>query len=584
MVFRSVFISLLLFAFSASAQERVSLAANKQACLPNCFSTQYRVGSAQEVNLFRFLPGAATTAIELRVYRADGSLIKTYSQSNLSAGGWTEINFSPVSGSIIVLYEEGAKGLSLFYKGSSNAEEASDELEPSLETVRMWELKQWDIYNFSHEGNPFDVEAVAVFTHSASGRKISTDLFYDGGVTWSFRFTAPLEGEWTFNTQSTDKDLDQFSGEFVVESSRITSTGFLTTRGSKFAIQTRNQNAVRPFLFNVFQDRRQAFPNTGNVGELSLAEFSDNIENYVQEAKANGMDVVFGGIIANAFYQYGTIRADENKSEEPDLDTFRELERAIINAHKAGGHIHFWAWGDRERNWVSPYPINGELDKRLQRYIAARLGALPGWSMGYGFDLQEWVSENQVNEWGEYLLSRMSYPRVLTARGMYASSLPVQSYSRSQNSYLKAVANIESDQSRPHFFEERDVYLRSFGMEETRRLMWQYALAGGHGGFWGYSWDRPVRPYPEPQQLITFKRFWSKHFYFDQYNSSVDVGLEGRVVVLYEENTASLAVSSNVSYAVDTKRPYREVPVEVIGGEVILPYISDWAVVFIPGQ
>ncbi|MCB9249861.1 MAG: hypothetical protein H6613_15565 [Ignavibacteriales bacterium] len=66
----------------------------------------------------------------------------------------------------------------------------------------------------------------------------------------------------------------------------------------------------------------------------------------------------------------------------------------IVTAREKGLHVHFWSWGDEQRNQTLVDVlggINGVEDKRLQRYIAARLGPIPGWSMGYGFDLHEWV-------------------------------------------------------------------------------------------------------------------------------------------------------------------------------------------------
>lgn len=75
----------------------------------------------------------------------------------------------------------------------------------------------------------------------------------------------------------------------------------------------------------------------------------------------------------------------------------RALDFLISEAHAAGVNVHFWAWGDGDRQWL-PKPVsddfleggnNGPGDRRLQRYIADRLGPLPGWPIGYGFDLSE---------------------------------------------------------------------------------------------------------------------------------------------------------------------------------------------------
>ena len=53
------------------------------------------------------------------------------------------------------------------------------------------------------------------------------------------------------------------------------------------------------------------------------------------------------------------------------------LELLITKVHAAGGLVHIWAWGDEARRWTPVrWGKNGKVDKRLQRYIAARLGPL----------------------------------------------------------------------------------------------------------------------------------------------------------------------------------------------------------------
>jgi len=84
----------------------------------------------------------------------------------------------------------------------------------------------------------------------------------------------------------------------------------------------------------------------------------------------------------------------------PDLRTFAVLENFISQVHAAGGVVHLWAWGDEARTQTPhKWGLNGPADQRLQRYIAARLGPIPGWTMGYGFDLDEWVTDEQIKTW-----------------------------------------------------------------------------------------------------------------------------------------------------------------------------------------
>lgn len=91
---------------------------------------------------------------------------------------------------------------------------------------------------------------------------------------------------------------------------------------------------------------------------------------------------------------------------DPDPRTFEALESLITRVYNAGGVVHIWVWSDNSNGGNPnslPGGINGEVDRRLQRYIAARLGPIPGWTMGYGFDLWEWTNGNQLTTWHDYM-------------------------------------------------------------------------------------------------------------------------------------------------------------------------------------
>ena len=78
---------------------------------------------------------------------------------------------------------------------------------------------------------------------------------------------------------------------------------------------------------------------------------------------------------------------------------------------------HLWTWGDEQRNMTpARWGINGNVDKRLQRYIGARLGPLPGWTMGYGFDLDEWVKVSELDVWRDYMHDHLGWPHLLGGR------------------------------------------------------------------------------------------------------------------------------------------------------------------------
>jgi hypothetical protein len=114
------------------------------------------------------------------------------------------------------------------------------------------------------------------------------------------------------------------------------------------------------------------------------------------------------------------------KNPNPDPRTFETLERLITASYEAGGMVHLWKWGDEDRT-MTPVGLagglNGEADKRLQRYIAARLGPLPGWTMGDGCDLWERIDVDQLQVWRESFTQWQWTPASPTRRSNSAAFL-----------------------------------------------------------------------------------------------------------------------------------------------------------------
>jgi len=463
---------------------------------------------------------------------------------------------------------------------------------PEGPTVEMWETESWTVENASHSGNPYDVVSTVTFRHTESDRTRSTEMYYAGGDEWKFRFTGTRTGRWTYESESNDSELDGITGSLRVEATDSgPDRGFLTSKGNKFAVQTQTADVVEPFLWNVYQISSKA-----NVIQWSTG---DDLSTYLSQAKSNGCRLIFLGVY-NSWFDYGTKTYSGHSSRNPDRETFRVLEHLIRAAHERGMAVHLWAWGDEARKWT-PVGVggqNGKPDRRLQRYIAARLGPLPGWTMGYGFDLEEWANEKEVGRWAKYLNNHFGWSHLLMARGRRHQNLDVVSYSDLGHSYSDAVSNLSSDRSRPHFFEERDLYEREsyHTMDWTRRHFWKYAIAGGHGGHWGVSWEENASPYPKPEQLRTFQEFWRGRerfrFPMERHNG---LSPDGRVLaaptqdqyVIYAEDTKSVQVdlseldSRADAIAVDTTETYNEQRLETVGPgshTFQLPDASDWAI------
>jgi len=367
---------------------------------------------------------------------------------------------------------------------------------------------EWSFENTTYPGNPFDLNASATFTHSASGETRTTEMFYVGDKTWKLRFTGTRTGVWTFVTRSADPELDGHYGAVTINlNPNPKIRGFLTSYGNKFARQVGENGELEAFMFNVYQggynlNPRKIFNNPNPSREV------DKAMNVIE-----GFTVLYSGTMGNTWFKLEAKRWDEHNSEDPDLRTFKALETVIPYIHTMGFHFHFRLWGDetRRKTPIGVGGINGIPDRRLQRYIAARLGPLPGWSMTYGFDLQDWDWINgdtgQLDSWAKYMRQHMGWQHLLFTRGYapphvngvsYSSNGPVhdgiQTSPNGPMSYAEVAEDFDSDPNRPHLYEERFVYLREFAggppwtMERTRSVMWWNIMAGGIGSWWGRSW------------------------------------------------------------------------------------------------
>jgi len=483
----------------------------------------------------------------------------------------------------------------------------------------LWNYVEWKVENVNYSGNPFDLVARVSFIHKESNEIKTTEMFFDENNTWKFRFTGTQLGVWNFYTSSKNKQLDGLKGTVIIENNtRLRATGFLTNIGNKFAVQT-SPDSAKGILFNVYMNKTKP--------EYSFRYGTQNdFTNYAIEAKNNGCTTIFSTVVGNSWFNYPTISTSEGKKRDPDPKTFRKLEIMIDVAQKEGVNLHIWAWGDEDRHQTPKYVggINGKEDKRLQRYIAARLGPLPGWSMGYGFDLHEWTNPNEVSEWAGFMDSHMGWKHLLAARGM---KLPLTSVINSYDGFGRAEASlftsvhgpknyeevledINGDKTVPHLYEERHSYNRQdnvssssnnswdLDMDKTRRLMWWEAMAGGMGGWFGfYEPTSPAFggvPYPNPEQLKTHRKFWveKNRFLYDFVheepinNVYILKSKKSNSVVLYKEETDTIEFDFNQYnsqriIAVDTKLDYNEIQIDnnlIVNSTWLAPYKSDWIV------
>ena len=479
---------------------------------------------------------------------------------------------------------------------------------------RMWHpYLEWSVNNSNYSGNPYDVTASVTFSHVGSSRTHKTDMFYAGNNTWKFRFAGTSTGTWNFVTSSSDSDLNGHTGSATI-SSNSNATGFLTHDGNKFAMQTGDDGALEPFRLNVFMtDTGELITDAGFFGSNTVSK----ARTYARAAKNNGMSAIYLSMNHN-WLKLGAKKSSEHNSTDPDPQTFAMLEQFITTAKDEGVHVYLWSWGDDQRDWSPtnlPGGMNGTVHKRIQRYISARLGPIAGWSMGLGFDLDEWTTSAGRNAWANYLRNHMGWDHLLSTRGFNLSgSNIIRGYSsqggnaqlktsnRGPASYTEVQQDVSSNRNYPSLYEERHIYNRSgyqLNMDGTRRLMWWNTMAGGMGGWFGFFREDPVfgngSGYSNPEQLRTATIFWDtkKRFLSDmQVANNLTNGFalksnDNANYIFYKENTDYLQMNlsgmsgSQNAIATDTKKSYQEINIGVLNPINFTwdaPYRSDWAI------
>lgn len=468
---------------------------------------------------------------------------------------------------------------------------------------------EWTVEKRAHRGNPYDIRATVTFTHTQTGDQHVTETFYDGGETWKFRFTGTRLGQWTFETSSTDADLDGMTGTVVVRPNwNRLQHGFVThVDGATWGWQGTGQAFVPQLAMYKTPNRFYGRPD----------DVDADIQEFLVEHGFTGFHVPS---VAGRWFNVdaGDDRVEASMTR-PDPRTFEALEMLIAKVHDAGGMVHIWAWGDHSRHQTPrdlAGGINGPVDQRLQRYIAARLGPVPGWTMGYGFDLWEWVDGEALTQWHDFMHENFGWLHLLGARAtkntleQLSEAMDYSGYEQHRPDYAKYVETIQRRPDKPSFSEDRfrlrnEGRAKDYTAEETRRGLWHSTMAGGIANIWGNLLDNGgtrdselgSARYPNKDQIKTHFVFFNDRGRFVGGMERADSpgrGQRTRVLrcghaayVFYRENAASIRMDLSQmpgpagAVAVDTKKPYEEMdigPLTATEQNWQAPYASDWAI------
>ena len=516
---------------------------------------------------------------------------------------------------------------------SQSSKQAPIEVSSDLNRIgTLWApYIEWHITNTTYSGNPFDLVAEVIFSHEQSGNRISTYMFYDNNDVWRWRFTGIEVGTWNYYTVSDDPELNGISGHIDISPNLKGDvysfvTQYETTDHTKWARYKGVHGNVEVFVpqFVMYRPRLKEIYDKPEV-------INADINVFFNEHGFNGFHVPN---IAGQFFDVYSNEVVKPEYLNPDPRSFEALEMLIQESHANGGLVHLWMWGDPERQWSAndlEGGANGVVDKRLQRYIAARLGPIPGWTMGYGFDLHEWVTEEQLAEWHQFMKEQMGWKHYLGGRSskqeynQIFEGFEYSGYEWHKPKYQDYRDHITMRPHKPAFSEDRfrnaDVVgqfeSKTYTFDQTRLGLWHSLMAGGVANIWGnlktpsddpigylldkikpgramFPYDDGSLSYPIVNQIKTYSTFVEGRFLKDMIpcdGSSNGYCLgdsTSHSYILFRENSDSFSFKvpedENIYKAifVDARKSYEEIGPCLISwdGDVNnfkLPYTSDWA-------
>ncbi|MDA0739643.1 MAG: Ig-like domain-containing protein, partial [Nitrospirae bacterium] len=465
---------------------------------------------------------------------------------------------------------------------------------------------EWSLDNPTFADNPYDLIASATFVHQGTGITHTTEMFYDSGTTWKFRFTGTKLGIWTVSTSSSDSDLDGHTGTVTITSNANPNIrGFVTHVGNQWTHQLSENGASGVFV-------PQLVMANGPQGYFqNPTAVDDDIATFLVQHGFTGFHT---NVKCRWFNLNEKVCANIVGDPSPDPQTFEALELLITKVHQAGGMVHIWAWGDEARGETpTVWGLNGLVDQRIQRYLAARLGPLQGWTMGYGFDNFEWTTELDLMTWHDFMHQHLGWPHLLGARAsknildQLYEGLDYSGYEQHKPDYDKYVETIEARPTKPSFSEDRfrmrePSQGKDYTMVDIRRGLWHSTMAGGVANIWGNllgegapanDGEATSAPFPNPEWIETNSRFFANRLELGMVrcNTLTDgvclQSADGQRKLFYKEGASSISLNlsglsiGQPAVAVDTLAPYVEIDLGLLNPSNQTwnaPYPSDWSI------
>jgi hypothetical protein len=258
------------------------------------------------------------------------------------------------------------------------------------------ELYQWVDFSIEAPGAAvglarWDAQGSCTWTHANGVDRRTSTLWYSGsGDTYVYRFGGSLPGRWTGTTTSPVAALDGL--ELTVDVRPATNpnrTGWSGQLANKPTAWSRQQGPdgqlVQRTPILIMMPNVQSWHDDLAAMRAFVAEFNEN----------HGFNGGHLATIGRAWFEANSTGNLRTAPSAPDVRTFAALEAAAAEWSERGGWLHLWMWGKGSGGDFDSLPggHDGIESRRINRYVAARLGPVPGWSMGIGWDVEFcWLS------------------------------------------------------------------------------------------------------------------------------------------------------------------------------------------------
>lgn len=376
--------------------------------------------------------------------------------------------------------------------------------------------------------------------------------------------------------------------------------GYITTYGSKY-MWTGTEDTFVPnyIMIDVIANQREK-GSSNDLSAITEGQMDAFIQTFLVEHGFNGVHIPVYG-------QWFHIGDNVVKAQDKEIDqkTFDQLKMIISKVYEAGGCAHLWLWGDAQRGQTSKSlesGIMGKEERLLLDEIYQQLNPVKGWTLGYGFDLWEWVTEQELEAWHNYLWQKRDWKHLLGARAsknqlnQLYEGLDISCYEYHKPSYQELLEMLNVRPGKPSFSSDRyrirtpsKYPEKDYSADETLKGLWYHTMAGGVAAIWG-NLDGSGE-YDNKEALKCFSVFWNDKNRFTPEMKADTTFTDAYCLTdrsryaFYKENTDQinyqLSGDRKDVIAVDTRKAYQELKLGTKDpGRHLFkaPYPSDWVI------